>query len=99
MRHVIVNYRLKPECVDEHLALLGAVFDELERGRPAGVRYAAARSPDGLGFTHIAAMEGPGNPLAALASFQAFTRDVGRRCDDGPRPMDVAVFGDYGIFS
>jgi len=99
LRHVIVTYKVKPECVDEHLSLLGAVFNELVRARPPGVRYAATRASDGVGFTHIAVFEGPGNPLTALASFQAFVRDVNRRCDGAPRPLDVTVVGDYGIFS
>ncbi len=99
MRHVIVRYRLKPECVDEHLALIAAVFAEIAEARPAGLRYSATRAADGLSFTHISAMEGPGNPLTALASFKAFTRDVDSRCDEPPKATEVSVLGDYGIFS
>jgi hypothetical protein len=99
MRNVIVRYTLKSECLDEHLTLLAAVFEELGRARPAGLRYGVTRSPDGLGFTHIASMTGPTNPLAALASFQAFTRDAPKRCEAPPQAMDVTVAGDYGLFS
>jgi hypothetical protein len=99
MRQVIVRYRLKPECVDEHLALLDEVFRELAQALPGGVRYAATRAADGVSFTHIAAMEGPGNPFAALESFRAFTRDVDRRCEETPRAVDVSIVGDYRIFS
>jgi hypothetical protein len=99
VRQVIVRYKLKPECIDEHLALIGAVFQELAHARPLGLRYAVTRAADGVSFTHISVMEGAGNPLAALESFRAFTRDVDRRCDEAPRPVDVTVVGDYGIFS
>ena len=99
MRNVIVRYTLKLECADEHLSLIGAVFDELARTRPPSVRYAVTRGPDGVSFTHIATFEGPGNPLTALASFKAFARDVDRRCDEAPRSSEVTVVGDHGIFS
>ena len=98
MRNVIVRYTLKSECLDEHLALLAAVFEELGRMRPAGLRYGVTRAPDGLAFTHIAAMDS-GNPLVALATFQAFTRDVAKRCEAPPQAMDVTIAGDYGMFS
>jgi len=99
LRHVIVTYKLKPECVAEHLSLLGPVFDELAQIRPSGLRYAANRAPDGVSFTHIAAFEGPENPLTSLETFQSFVRDVRRRCEEPPRSSDVEVVGDYGLFS
>jgi hypothetical protein len=89
---------LKAERVDEHLRLLAAVFDELATRKPAGLRYGVTRAGDGLSFTHVAAMDGPDNPLAALPSFQAFTRGVGDRCEEQPSAADVAVVGDYGLF-
>lgn len=98
MRTVIVRYRLKADRLDEHLRLLGAVLDELARTKPVGLRYGVARTADGLSFTHVAAMEGPGNPLAALPAFQAFTRGVGERCEEAPVATDVSIVGDYGLF-
>lgn len=97
MRNVVVRYTLKSDCLDEHLALLAAVFEELGRVRPAGLRYGVMRAPDGLAFTHIALMDGPANPLAALASFQAFTRDVAKRCEAPPQATDAAIVGNYGF--
>lgn len=98
MRTVIVRYRLKADRLDEHLRLLGAVFDELAQKKPAGLRYGVTRAADGLSFTHVAAMQGPGNPLAALAAFQEFTSGVGERCEEAPAATDVSIVGDYGLF-
>jgi hypothetical protein len=98
MRHVLVRYTLRPECLQEHLALLDPVFDELAHSRPAGLRYSVARSTDGLAFVHIVAIDGPVNPLAALPSFLAFTRDSANRCEAPPVAMDVTIVRDYGLF-
>ena len=98
MRTVIVRYRLKADRLDEHLRLVGAVFRELAEKKPAGLRYGVARTADGLSFTHVAAMEGPGNPLAALPSFQAFTSGAADRCEEAPVATDVSIVGDYGLF-
>lgn len=99
MRCVIVRYTLKPECVAEHLALLAPVFEELARARPSGLRYTVARAADGLGFTHLAVVEGPANPLTTLASFKQFTRDAASRCEAPPQQTEAAVVGEYGAFS
>ena len=98
LRTVIVRYKVKADRLDEHLGLMRGVFDELARTRPAGLRYGAARAADGLSFTHIAAIDGPGNPLAALPAFQAFVRAVAERCDEPPATTEVSVAGDYGLF-
>jgi hypothetical protein len=43
MRTTIVRYKVKPARLDEHVALVKAVFEELSRLRPAGLRYSAVR--------------------------------------------------------
>jgi len=74
MRTTIVRYKVKPARLDERVALVKAVFEELSRSRPAGLRYSAVRAADGVSFTHISAIEASNNPLSALASFQIFQR-------------------------
>ncbi len=98
MRRVIVRYTVKPERIEEHIALINAVFAELEQARLPGVRYAVARAKDGVSFTHIAAFESEGNPLNALAAFKAFQPGLAERCDQAPTVTDVDVIGDHGLF-
>ncbi len=95
----MVRYKLKADRLEEHLRLIGAVFDELAEKKPAGLRYGVTRASDGLSFTHVAAMDGPDNPLAALPAFQAFTRGAPERCEEPPVVSDVAIVGDYGLFA
>jgi len=39
MKKVIVRYKVKPDRVDENVALVRAVYEELERTKPAGLRF------------------------------------------------------------
>ena len=94
MRTTIVRYKVKPARLDEHVALVKAVFEELSRSRPAGLRYSAVRAADGVSFTHISAIEASNNPLSALASFQNFQRGIADRCNEPPTPVEVSVVGD-----
>ena len=99
MRTTIVRYKVKPERLDEHVALVKAVFEELSRSRPSGLRYSAVRAADGVSFTHISAIEASNNPLSALASFQNFQRGIADRCDEPPTPVEVSVVGDFALFA
>ena len=97
MRHVIVRYKVKPERVAEHEALIRAVFEELTKSAPPGIRYGAYKQPDGLSFVHIAYVEVKPNPLEAIAAFNAFTRDIKDRCDELPLTVELSPIGAYGL--
>ena len=57
MSKVMVRYKVKPESVSENERLIGAVYEELERGAPARFRYVTFRLDDGVSFVHIASTE------------------------------------------
>jgi quinol monooxygenase YgiN len=95
MRQVIVRYKVKPDRVEENEALVRAVYDELRRVAPAGLRYATFREPDGVSFVHVARHEDGPNPLAALESFQRFGAAIGARCDDPPVVTELDEVGSY----
>jgi hypothetical protein len=95
MRIVQVRYKVKPERVDEHVALIRAVFAELSATAPDGIHYAAYREADGLRFVHIARVTAPENPLNAIAAFKAFTETVKERCDEPPVTTELAEIGAY----
>lgn len=92
-RRVVVRYRVKPERVEEHEALIRQVFTDLTTQRPAGVDYQAMKLEDGVSFVHVAKIttaDGK-NPLTELASFKAFTAKIGERCDEKPVSSTVAT--------
>jgi hypothetical protein len=92
-RRVVVRYKVKRERVEEHEALIRRVFAELTEQRPAGVDYQAMKLEDGVSFVHLAHVttaDGK-NPLTELASFKAFTANIGERCEEKPVSANVAT--------
>jgi hypothetical protein len=94
MGTVVVRYKTKPDRADENQALIEKVFAELDASTPGGLRYMTFRLGDGVTFVHIATIEAQ-NPLAVLASFGEFQREIADRCDEPPLVMDAAVVGAY----
>ena len=76
MKRVMVRYTVKPDLVTDNARLIAAVFAQLEREKPAGLRYASFMHGDS--FVHIASIEAAdgSNPLVALDAFKQFV------CDD-----------------
>ncbi|WP_330306368.1 MULTISPECIES: hypothetical protein [unclassified Streptomyces] len=73
MTVLMVRSTAKPEFVGELEEALKKMFTAIERERPAGVRYASYRLPDGV--TYVAQLEladGVENPLPAIAEFREF---------------------------
>src|SRR5215211_3813612 len=100
MRQVMVRYRVKPERVEENEALVRAVYDELGRTRPAGLRYATLKLDDGVSFVHLAFVETEDghNPLSDVAAFREFQREVADRCDEAPVVTELSMVGSFRIF-
>ena len=71
---------------------------ELERTKPAGLRYATFLLDDGVSFVHIAQADADPNPLPQLAAFQEFQREIADRCEEQPRVSDVQEVGAYRFF-
>jgi hypothetical protein len=94
-RRVVVRYKVKPERVEEHEALIRNVFADLAKTRPDGLAYQALKLEDGLSFVHVATVSTSDgkNPLTALASFQAFTANIDDRCDETPVSSTVTAIG------
>jgi len=71
MHQVIARYKVKPDRADENLELVRAVYDELERTKPAGLRYATFLLDDGVSFVHIAQADADPNPLPRWWRFRS----------------------------
>jgi hypothetical protein len=94
MTHVIVRYRVKPEQAEHNAELVRAVYAELHRTGPAGLRYATYRLDDGVTFVHVSSSEGA-SPLPGVEAFQRFQAGIGERCDEPPvvtRAQQVGSF-------
>ena len=97
MRRVMVRYEVKPERAAENEELVRAVYDELRRTAPDGLRYATFRLEDGVSFVHVAETEDGPNPLNEVEAFARFQEGIGERCAEPPVALDVTVVGSYGI--
>jgi hypothetical protein len=98
MRRIVVRYKVKPEAAAENERLVKAVFEQLAREKPAGLRYATFKLADGVSFMHVAEVAAEQNPLLALAAFKEFSGSVGQRCVEPPVTTELSLVGAYGAF-
>ena len=100
MNQVIVRYKVKPDRVAENVELVRAVYDELERTKPTGLRYATFQLDDGVSFVHVAVNETDSarSPLTEVAAFQEFQREIADRCEEQPQAGAVQQVGAYRLF-
>jgi Antibiotic biosynthesis monooxygenase len=97
MRRVIVRYRVKPDRADENEDLVRAVYEELDRTKPEGLRYATLRLDDGVSFVHLSESESDASPLTEVPAFKAFQKEITDRVEEGPVVTEVEVIGSYGF--
>jgi hypothetical protein len=96
MRRIMVRYKVKPEHAAKNEELVRAVYEELHRTDPAGIRYATFKLDDGVSFIHLHTSEREsGNPLAQLDSFKAFQEGIGDRCDEQPIVSELHEVGSF----
>src|SRR5215212_10241430 len=100
MKRTMVRYKIKADRVAENERYIISVFEQLEREKPAGLRYASFKLEDGVSFMHIASheTEDGSNPLTALSAFKAFTADIRDRCEEPPVAVDLQEIGSYAAF-
>ena len=100
MKRVMVRYKVKADRAGENETFIKAVFEQLRRESPAGLRYASFKQPDGVSFVHIASIEtiDGSNPLGELAAFKAFIAEIKARCDEPPVAVELDEIGSYQFF-
>jgi hypothetical protein len=96
----MVRYKVKADRAGENETFIKAVFEQLRRESPAGLRYASFKQPDGVSFVHIASIETTdgSNPLGETAAFKAFTAEIKARCDEPPVAVELNEVGSYQFF-
>jgi hypothetical protein len=96
----MVRYKVLPDQADANETLVRAVYEQLARERPEGLRYATFKLPDGVGFMHIVfETDQPGRILAVIPAFKAFTAEIEGRCEEPPVPTELTLVGSYGFGS
>jgi hypothetical protein len=96
----MVRYKVRPDRADENVALVQAVYAQLDRERPEGIQYATFRLPDGVSFMHIVVdSDQPGRILGELVAFKAFVGDIESRCEEPPVATDLTLVGSYAVGS
>jgi hypothetical protein len=100
MKRVLVRYKLKPDRVAENEQLVRAVYDELHRTEPAGLRYATFRLEDGVSFVHLVSIETEDehSPLVDVQAFKEFSKEVDNRSEEAPVPTELHEIGSYRFF-
>jgi hypothetical protein len=83
MKRALIRYRIKPGQALHNGELVRAVYSELERTKPIGLRYATLRHRDGGSLVHIVENDTPDgpSPLDAVSAFARFTERIEDRCD------------------
>jgi hypothetical protein len=95
----MVRYRVKPDRAAENEELVRAVYEELARTRPEGLRYATFKAEDAVSFVHVAVEEGDGpSPLPQVAAFKEFQKGIRDRCEEAPVAIELAEVGSFRFF-
>ena len=99
MRQVMVRYKVKPDRAAENEELVRAVYEELHRTGPAGLRYATFRLDDGVSFVHLASRDrGRAQPaVARWRRSQRFQENIGDRCDEAPAVTELREIGSFHL--
>ena len=95
MRQVMVRYKVKPDRAAENEELVRAVYEELHRTQPDGLRYATFKLDDGVGFVQVSQSEDGRNPLSDVEAFARFQEGIGDRCEEGPVVAQLREIGSF----
>jgi hypothetical protein len=99
VRQVMVRYKVRPDRAAENEQLVRAVYDELARTEPAGLRYATFQLDDGVSFVHLASIEDGHSPLSQVKAFERFQEHIDDRCDEAPVVTELREIGSFHLFA
>ena len=101
MRRVfLLRYKTKPQHAAENGRLVRAVFDEIHRTQPEGIRYSTFLLDDGLTFINIVATETSSGlaPLGQLQAYRQIQQGKYDRFDEPPQVTELHELGTYRVF-
>jgi len=97
MTQHMVQYTVKPDQAAHNEELVTAVFAELDRVQPAGLRYAAFKLDDHVSFVHLISNENTDgqSPLPQLQALKAFHSGMREGCDEAPVRSALSEIGSF----
>jgi hypothetical protein len=97
----MVRYQVRDESVAEVEAGIEKAMAAIEAERPAGVRYAMGKLPDGVTFVGVLELEDRvENPLPGIAAARELQQSLpGLVVGEPPMPQPVQVVGSYRLFA
>jgi hypothetical protein len=100
MRQVMIRYTVKPDEAEHNAELVRAVYDELHRANPSGMRYATFQVDDGVSFVHLHSADTAeaAQVLPGLPAFQRFQAGISDRCVEGPVVTHLREVGSFRAF-
>jgi hypothetical protein len=101
MTVLMVRYQVREESVAEVEARIEKAMVAIEAERPAGIRYAMGKLPDGVTFVGVLEIEdGVDNPLPGIPAAREFQQSLpGLVVGETPVPEPVQVVGSYRLFA
>ena len=91
----MVQYFTTNEGAQRNRELIEDVLRELAARDPGGVQYQVLMFDDGVGFMHVVAFDGTGDPFADCAAFREFHRELAQRLATPPVVTRAALIGSY----
>lgn len=96
MNVFMVTAKIKPENSADCDEAARAMFAEIEKEGPKGVRYTSCKSPDGVTFVAMLELaDGAENPLPAIAAFREFQENLKKWLSGPPVAENMTVVGSY----
>jgi hypothetical protein len=101
MTVMMIQSRIKPECVAEVEAAARTMFAAIDEAQPDGVRYASSKLPDGETFVVLLQLEDgvDGNPLAQIPEFGAFQARLNDWTAGPPIFHPLEIVGSFRLFA
>jgi quinol monooxygenase YgiN len=96
----MVRYKVKPDQAEKNAELVRAVYEELHRTEPSGMRYATFQLDDGVSFVHVHRSETDdgARALPELPAFKRFQEGIADRCEEQPVVSQITEVGSFGFF-
>jgi hypothetical protein len=99
MTVLMVRAKIKEENAAAAKAAVGNVIEELERERPADVRYTASLLGDGVTFIALVELNPDGShPLARFPAYAEFVESLKQWYAEPPAVERMTVIGSYQLF-
>ena len=93
MVQFLIQYRIKPELVDEQEAAINSFVDAIKGVGDPDASYTSLKAEDGVSFTHIARFrtEEALKRFQSQPHFETFSKGLKSRCIEGPNATKLSL--------